>query len=124
MKFPLLILLFFSSLSHSQTATLEELQEKRQELKHNIIILQDSLTSISEKINEFPIQDVSQPVGAYGTEGAALRKEPDKKGEVILTLNKKTTVQVVDLFRGYYLVCIAGNCGYVHKSYIRKNKTK
>ncbi|WP_228913213.1 SH3 domain-containing protein [Salinimicrobium sediminilitoris] len=121
MKLLLLLLILFSAQLHSQTSSLKELEEKRQGIRQEIDILQDSLSTINGKIAEFPIKDLSGPIRAYALEGATLRKEPSKQGEKIIILEKQTSLQVIDIIGNFYLVCFSGECGYLHKKEIRRS---
>ena len=121
MKLFLVLFLLVATQAFSQSASLEELKEKRQELHEEILVLQDSMRIVDKKIANLPIQNISQPIGAYAMQGAILRKKPNKRGEEIEVLKKKTNIQVIDTFRSFYLVCISGNCGYIHKKDVRRN---
>ena len=68
------------------------MQEKRLELKQRTFILQDSRKSVTKKINEFPIQEVSEPVAAYAIEGVVLKKERKEKGEEVLSIKENSTI--------------------------------
>lgn len=120
MKPFLLLIFFFTTQAYSQSASLQELKEMHQELTKKMDVIQDSLASINQKIAEFPIKDVSEPVRAYAIKGAILRKEPTKKGKKITTLEENADIQVIDIYNSFYLVCISGNCGYLQKKDVRR----
>ena len=120
MRLLLVFVLLVATQAYSQSS-LEELKEKRQELHEEILVLQDSLRIVDKKIAKIPIQNISEPISAYAMQGAILRKKPNKKGQEIEVLKKKTNIQVIDTFRSFYLVCISGNCGYIHKKDVRRN---
>lgn len=120
MKLLLPLLLFFTAQGYSQSISLNELEQNREELQQKIGVLEDSLKTIEKRIAEFPIKDISEPISGFALKGAVLRKEPTKDGEQILALKEKTPIQVIDISGNFYLICISGECGYLHKKAIRR----
>ena len=124
--------LFFSLfllpiLSFSQN--LAELGVEKQRIEEKIEKLEDSLDFIKEKIEVFKEQNKSQKdlvevipeIREWViARDAVLLTTPSERGETIANLQKGTFVKKVDQLGAYYLVCISGNCGYVHQDFLQK----
>ena len=135
----LTILIFFFSIT-SYAQTVDQLEERKERLQKEIVILQDSLKEVEKKIEalkkkkktkvekeEHREEDLSvlpNVVHLYVLRDTPLLSFPGKIGDTISVIKKGKKVQIVDKKKGYFLSCISGNCGYILQKDLEKKKLR
>ena len=93
-------------------------------LRDTIGTIEQNVDSLSTKQNSQPAQEhievLPETPQLQVAEDVLLRTSPSKKGTTVLRVKKGTIIQKIDEVKGYYLVCVNGNCGYILKKYVAK----
>ena len=110
----------------SQSEKLNDYENKRENLKEEIAILNDSLNEIELEINRIKAENIlknikQKPILGIAKIDAKLKDKPDLNGEIIIQLKEETPIQIIDLIGGYFQVCINENCGYMSEIWVKRN---
>lgn len=118
----IIALLLLPIYAFSQVTELSELNEKKMELREKIQVLEDSLAQVEKQIafrkEQDPVELIPEPVVERQVKNFHLRIQPNDVGEIVMEIPQGTPVQEIDKIGEYYLVCLNGKCGYVHKNFM------
>ena len=124
MKLLFIIILSFVSVDcFAQNYELDSLQRRKNDLSNRLHQLKDSLREVENEISQIKAKQlVSQfkdsSIEATVRAGAKFKSNPEFQAKVVLTLNKESTVKILNHENNYFYVCSGNICGYVSQQWI------